>query len=129
MSLGATISTFVPNTTISSSDVNSNFSNLNAATSITNGTGDAHQIIGHSLLGSVDSGIYNFTNPVSIGAKDLVALKLNNFWDGSNDRFISSSYTAYQLYANGSGLYARKSTNTPTANAVITWGASTAIFT
>lgn len=128
MGLNATLVTLTANTIAHAADVNTSLTNLNAATSILDSGNDAHQIIGHDLLSSSDSGIYNFSDSVSIGSATFVGIKINNYYDGANDRFMVNSTTAYQLYGNGSGFYGKKSTNTATAGSTITWSSSTTIY-
>lgn len=84
---------------------------------------DANAQIGFGLTGSNDTGIYDDTHNVGIGSGTNAYMKLNNYYDGANDRFTNSSGAAIQVVTNTTnGLQWRKSTNTATANGIITWG-------
>lgn len=83
---------------------------------------------GIGLHGSTDVG-FESSVAASIAGESLVILKQNNFYDGTNDRFMSAA-AAYQFDTGGglSGfagtIAVRASTNvTPATNAIITWGA------
>ena len=129
MGLNATLVTLTPNTIAHAADVNTSLTNLNATTAMLNSSNDPHQIIGHNLLGSVDTGMYNFTNPISIGGIAGVSIKLNNYWNGSNDIFMGTGTLAYQLYLNAAGIHARKSNTTGTAGGVIVWVVASDLYT
>lgn len=129
MGLGATLVTLVPNTIAHAADVNTSLTNLNATIKMYNGS-DVTQVIGFNLFGSVNCGVYNFVNPVVTGGAAYTAMTLNNYFDGTNDRFMVDTTIAYQLWLNGSGLHVRKSTGaTPVANANISWGITVDLYT
>lgn len=129
MGLNATLTTFVSNTIIHSADVNTNFSNLNAVTAIYDVTNNANQVIGHALLGSSDSGMYDFTYAISIGSSIGVTHKFGNYWNGSADKFsVTVSFPAYQLGISGAGIAGRKSNANCVAGNTITWDSWSVLF-
>lgn len=123
MGLNATLVTLVANTIAHASDVNTSLTNLNAANQMLNGS-DTTQVIGSSLTGSSDCGIYNAVNAVTVGSAVNVIMKFNNKWNSSIDTFITTqSFPAYQLTVSGAGIAWRKSTTNATAGGTITWNA------
>lgn len=84
--------------------------------------------IGYSLDGSTDVGIDAQAHALSLGSGTGITLKMNNYYDGSNDRFINSSSVALQLAITATAVAVRQSTNTPSAGAVITWGSYSYLF-
>jgi len=128
MGLNATLVTLTPNTIAHASDVNTSLQNLNAINAFTNGS-DTTQIIGHSLKGSSDSGIYNDTHAISIGSGAGTTIKYGHYWNGTNDIFsVTSSFPAYQLSISGAGIACRKSSANCTAGGTVTWLSYTVLF-
>lgn len=85
---------------------------------------DANAQVGFGLTGSNDTGIYDDTHPVSLGSGTAVFLKLNTYFDGTNDRFTNNAGAAIEVVTNATnGLQWRSSNNTPTAGAIISWNA------
>jgi len=80
---------------------------------------------GTGLHGSTDAGFESATFAVMGGLQGAL-FKQNNYFDGSNHRFMSAA-TAYQFDFGGSvsgiagAVAVRNSTNTPVAASVITW--------
>lgn len=89
---------------------------------------DANDNIGFGLDGSTVVGVESFNHSTSIISGISLFNKFNTYYDGSNDRFINGISAAYELVLDGSGVRVRKSTNSPSAGAVITWGAFTVLF-
>lgn len=130
MGLSATLITINNGTKADATDVMTSLNNLNSVNQILYGA-DPYQVVGHRLLGSADTGIYNFSNPVSIGSGYGTTIKQNHYFDGTYDRFIrASGYPAYQLYLNDSGVHVRKSNaNANAANGIITWITASDLYT
>jgi hypothetical protein len=83
---------------------------------------------GKGLHGSTDAGFESTTFAVFAGEQGAL-FKQNNYFDGTNHRFMAGGITAYQFDFGGAisfivgAIAVRSSTNTPAANAVITWTA------
>jgi hypothetical protein len=84
--------------------------------------------IGYNLNGSADVGIDAQAHPLSLGSGSGVVLKMNNHFDGTSDRFINPNTGALQLLIGATYVAVRKSTNTPLAGAIITWGNYSYLF-
>lgn len=80
-------------------------------------------IVGFGLNGYTDVGIMAATHTAVLGGGLGSIMKTNNYIDsGGTDRFISATQQASQLTLTGNAIGIKISTNTPTANAAITWG-------
>jgi hypothetical protein len=101
---------------------------LGVANSVPRTGPSAGEIIDYNMHGSSDMGMEGTANPISIGAGAGLTLKLNNYWNGTNDLFMGTGY-AYQLYLNGSGVHARKSNASGTAGGTITWVVASDLYT
>lgn len=59
---------------------------------------------------------------LSLNSDQGFYIKYNNYWNGTNDKFIATaSGQAWQFFVSSNGPQARFSTNTPTTGANITW--------
>lgn len=86
---------------------------------------DSTEMIGPALNGSSDVGITSANNGVRIGSGlHPVRLLFGGYVDASQvDRFYGTNQSI-QLQVDNNGVRCRKSTNTPVADAVITWQVS-----
>jgi hypothetical protein len=87
--------------------------------------GDDVTQVGFGLSGTNDVGFISDGLSVVLGSGNSLWLKANNYYDGVADKFYNASSGATQVgfFGNGSStLQIRKSTNTPSAGATITWG-------
>lgn len=87
---------------------------------------------GLGLHGSTDAGFESATFAVFAGEQGAL-FKVNNYYDGTNHRFMSAGLTAYQFDFGGNvslitgGVAVRSSTNPSVAQAVVQWTAWTNI--
>ncbi|SRR6266700_797496 len=83
---------------------------------------------GKGLHGSTDAGFESATFAVVAGEQGAL-FKQNNYFDGSNHRYMTGGATAYQFDFGGAvsfitgAVAVRSSTNSSVANAIITWTA------
>jgi hypothetical protein len=64
---------------------------------------------------------------ISIESGVNIIERYNAYYNGTNDIFMSSGNTAWEVFLSTAGLQYHSSTNTPTPGATITWGASTTL--
>ena len=79
--------------------------------------------VGVELFGGHDSGVYGAGNSAFLGSTSACLFKINNYWDGTADRFIIAATNAYQFFITSNGiLHYRKDDGTNhVAGGAITW--------
>lgn len=89
--------------------------------------GMAQNFIGlEAMNGFAVSGIQASSEVDIAAASNGIFVKLNDYWDGSTDRFFDATHAAQQFAMDGAISLVpavRYSTNTPAAGAAITWSA------
>lgn len=87
-------------------------------------TGAAGASIGLGINGTeTDMEITSIGQILSLNSDQSFYIKFNNYWNGTNDKFITTaSGQAWQFFMSSAGPQVRRSTNTVTAGSNITWG-------
>lgn len=87
--------------------------------------GAAGASIGRGINGTeTDVEITSIGQILSLNSDNSFYIKYNNYWNGTNDKFITTaSGQAWQFFVGSSGPQIRFSTNTPSAGTNITWSA------
>lgn len=90
------------------------------------GTTSAANFLGEGVFGTeTDVELYNVgSNALTLGSDANAWMKINNYFDGTNDRFLLASTAAYQFHWRSDGnLEWRASAGTGAAGGIITWQA------